>query len=477
MKRSFVYAILLAGFAACAPAAQQGSSGYPTTAPVPGAAREFATPVSVERTLPNGMRVIYVSKPQLPIVQATLITRGGQSDDPAQIQGLGSFTASLLDEGAGGRSALEFAAAVEQLGASLQAGVTWDAAQVNLHVLSEEFPEALQLMADMVIRPDFPANEVERVRQERLTNLARGRDEPARIASNAFSALVYGPEHPYGRLTTEESARRADRQTVVDYHRRFYTPAASTLLLVGDVNPSMQPMIERVFGGWTGANPAPTPVAAPRQLDRTRIYLVDKPGAAQSQMLIGHSGAARNTPDYYALEVMNTLLGGSFTSRLSQNLREAHGYTYGASSGFGFRRGAGPFTAGAAVVTAKTDSAVIEFFREIERIRDEPVSAEELEQTKRYLTLGLPQQLETTGQIASSIAELAIYELPLDYYDDYVRQIMAVTAQDVQRVARQYLQPERAAVVVVGDRATIESGLRALPFGEVEVRPVEEFVR
>lgn len=475
MKRLFACSLLVLTTAACA--STQPVLDYPTTPPVPGAAREFATPVSVERTLGNGMRVIYVSKPQLPIVQATLITRGGQGDDPADIPGLGAFTASLLDEGAAGRSALEFAAAVEQLGASLQAGVTWDAAQVSLHVLSEEFPEALQLMADMVIRPDFPAAEVDRVLQERLTNLARGRDDPARIASNAFSALVYGPDHPYGRLTTEESARRANRRAVVDFHGRFYTPAASTLLLVGDVDPSMQPVIERIFGGWTGANPPPTMVGDPRQLDQTRIYLIDKPGAAQSQVLIGHSGAARDTPDYYALEVMNTLLGGMFTSRLSQNLREAHGYTYGASSGFGFRRGAGPFNAGAAVVTAKTDSAVIEFFREIERIRAEPVSAEELEMTKRYLTLGLPQQLETTGQIASSIAELAIYGLPLDYYDDYVRQIMAVTAEDVQRVARQYLRPDRAAVVVVGDRATIEAGLRALPMGQVEIRAVEEFVR
>ena len=474
MNRLLSGGLLFAAVAACAPAAQLE---YPTTPPVPGPAREFATPVSVERTMANGMRVIYVSKPQLPIVQATLITRGGQTDDPADIQGLGAFTASLLDEGAAGRSALDFAAAVEQLGASLQAGVNWDATQVSLHVLSEEFPEALRLMADMVIRPDFPAPEVDRVLQERLTNLARGRDDPARIANNAFSALVYGAEHPYGRLTTEESARRATRQAVVDYHRRFYTPAASTLLLVGDVDPSMQPLIEQVFGGWSGGNPPPTAVPAPRQLDRTRIYLVDKAGAPQSQIYIGHSGAARDTPDYYALEVLNTVLGGSFTSRLSQNLREAHGYTYGASSGFGMRRGAGPFTAGAAVVTAKTDSAVIEFFREIEKIRAEAVPADELELTKRYLTLGLPQQLETTGQIASSIAELVIYGLPLDYYDDYVSRIMAVTSEDVQRVARQYLHPDRAAVVVVGDRAAIESGLRALPMGVVEIRPIEEFVR
>jgi predicted Zn-dependent peptidase len=308
-----------------APAAARPGPDYPTTAPALGPAPSLRLPTPVRRTLANGMTVIYVPKRDLPVVQATLLTRGGLSDDPAQQPGLAAFAAAMLDEGAGGRSSLQLAEAIEQLGATLSTGAGWD--------------------------------------------------------------------------------------------------------------------------------------------------------AAQSEIRIGHPGVARDTPDFYALTVMNTLLGGSFTSRLMQNLRETHGYTYGAGSSFQMRRGAGPFMATSAVVTAKTDSAVIEFFRELNRIRDEAVPADELERAKNFVALRLPQNFETTGQIAVRIAELVMYDLPLDYYETYVQRIMAVTAADVQRVAREYVRPDRSAIVVVGDRQTIEAGLRALPVGEVEVRRIEEFVR
>ena len=452
-------------------------SAFPTTPPQPGPAPDFTMPAITERSLPNGMRVLYVPRGQLPLVQAVLVTRGGQADDPADRPGLAAFTAGMLDDGAGGRSALELAAEIEQLGASLATGAGWDAAQVSLQVLRNRLPEALALMADVAIRPDFPAAEVDRVRAERLTALARARDEAGAIAANAFAALVFGDDHPYGRLATQEVVAGFDAPLLRDFHQRFYRPGASTLILVGAVDESLHDLVERSFGGWTDA-PVPAVTApAPPADAATRIYLVDRPGSAQSEVRIGHTGVHRATEDFDALQVLNTLLGGSFTSRLNQNLRETHGYTYGAGSTFAMRRGTGPFQASAAVVTAMTDSSVVQFFHELNRIRDEAVPAAELERAKQYVALRLPQQLETTGQLAARLTELVTYDLPLDYYDNYIERILAVDAADVERVAREYVRPDEAVVVVVGDRSIVEAGLRALPFGEVEVRAVEEFVR
>jgi zinc protease len=450
---------------------------FPTTAPEPGPAPALVLPTPVRRTLPNGLTVIYVAKPGLPIVHATLVSRGGLADDPAALPGLASFAAEMLDEGAGGRSALDLAEAVEALGATLTTGAGWDAAQVGLGVLRRNLPQALALMADVVFRPDFPERDIQRIRDERLTELSRARDEARVVAGNAFASLVYGSEHPYGRLATTESVRRIDRRALVDFHGRFFRPGDATLILAGDVDASLHSLVEQTFGAWSGGTASAAAAVARPGEQPSRIFLIDRPGAAQSEIRIGHPAVSRDNPDFYPLTVLNTLLGGSFTSRLNQNLRETHGYTYGAGSSFAMRRGPGPFTASSAVVTAKTDSAVIQFFHELNRIRDEAVPADELERAKNFVALGLPQGFETSAQVAARIAELAIHGLPLDYYNSYVERVIAVTAADVQRVARQYVRPDRSAIVVVGDRQSIEAGLRALPVGAVEIRNVDEFVR
>lgn len=477
-------ALLLAGCAAPAarveaPAPAQGATeAYPTTPPVPGPAPAVQVPQPVRRTLPNGLTVLYVSRPELPAVQATLVTRGGLMDDPATLPGLASFTATMLDEGAGGRSALELADALDLLGASLSTGAGWDAAQVGLYALRSRLPEALKLMGDVVVRPDFPQGEVERIREQTLTELTRARDNPAVVAERALPALVYGAEHPYGRIPATAGVRRIDRAELERFHRTHYRPESSTLVLVGDVDAqAVHPMVEQAFGSWQrGAAPAVPTLAAPAAAT-PRIYLIDKPGAAQSEIRIGHPGVARSDPDYFPLLVMNTLLGGSFTSRLNQNLRETHGYTYGARSSFAMRRGVGPFVAGAAVVTAKTDSALVEFFSELNRIRTEPVPQDELERAKRYLALGLPRGLETNSALASSLADLAVHGLDASFYNSYVDRLMAVTAQDVQRVASRHVRPGEAVIVVVGDRSVVQPGLQATGIAAVEVRDVGEFVR
>lgn len=490
LRAASVFAV--GAFAACAPAAQveapappttappaAPAAEFPTTAPQPGPAASLTLPAPERRTLSNGLEVIYVRQGTLPVVHATLVSRGGQSDDPARWPGLAAFTAGMLDEGAAGRDALELAADLSQLGASLSTSAGSDAAYVNLHVLRTRLPDALALMADVAARPDFPTAELERIRQEELTDLARARDEARVIAGNAFASLVYGEDHPYGRITTTESISSLERDHLRAFHLAFYRPGTSTLVLVGDVDAdALHPVVEEAFGGWDrGSPPAePRPVETP-EIGETAIYLIDKPEAAQSEIRIGHPGISRDHPDYFPLVVLNTILGGSFTSRLNTNLRETHGYTYGASSSFSMRRGAGPFMAGAAVITAKTDSAVIEFFHELNRIREESVPADELARAKSYVALGLPRRFETTQGVAMQIADLETYDQSIDFYNDYVERVMAVTAEDVRRVANEQVRPDRAVVVVVGDRESIETGLRALGIGPVEIRETPEFVR
>jgi zinc protease len=481
LTSALAVAALLAGCgAAVVPPAPQATA-FPATPPALGPAPTVDVPDPVRRTLANGVEVLYVHRPQLPVVSAALVVRGaGTAEDPAVQPGLAAFTAQMLDEGAAGRSSLELADAIDLLGASLTTSAGWDAANASLYVLRANFDAALQLMADVVVRPDFPDDEVQRLRDQQLTELARAVDEPARIAANAFQTLVYGADHPYGRVPHTAAARTLDRGAVARFHAARYRPEAATLVLVGDVDPAVHhAVVERAFGAWRGAGAAASAAAPPVAPDMagTRVYLIDKPGAAQSEIHIGHPGVPRSHPDFYAIQVMNTLLGGSFTSRLNHNLREQHGYTYGAFSGYAMRMGAGPFTAQSAVRTNATDSALVQFFHELERIRTEPIPADDLEKARRYVALGFPRQLETNPAVALRLGEVATYGLDPAFLDTYVQRILAVTADDVQRVAREHVRPDRAVVVVVGDRSLVEGPVRALGLGPVEIRDATEFVR
>jgi predicted Zn-dependent peptidase len=451
---------------------------FPRTPPEPGPAPTLSLPTPERRTLSNGLDVLYVRHGSLPLVHATLLTRGGSAGDPAAAPGLAGFVASMLDEGAGGRDALQLSAALDLLGAELSTAAGTDAAFVDLEVLRSRLPEALRLMADVAARPDFPETELRRLRDERITALTSAADEPRIIAGNAFTSLVFGGEHPYGRLPAVASTRTMDRAALASFHQRYYRPEGSTLILVGDVDAGvLHPEVERAFGGWSGEAAAALAIPRADAPSATRVFLIDKPGAAQSEIRIGHPGVARSSPDYFPLVVMNTILGGSFTSRLNTNLRETHGFAYGASSGFAMRLGEGPFTASSAVFSAKTDSAVAEFFHELRRIRDEPVPADELERARNYVALGLPRRFETAAGVAAQLAELEVYGQTMDFFNGYVPRVMGVTAGDVQRVAREYLHPDRSVVVVVGDVGTVEAGLRATGVGPVEIRQVGEFVR
>ncbi len=464
-------ALILTVFPACGLSAQAVDRGKPPELAPPPALKLPAVQTTL---LPNGLTLAVVEMHKVPVVDVQLLIDAGAARDPSVAPGLATFTATMLQQGAGARSALDVADEAAFLGAQLGTAAGFDGASASIHVPKRRLEAALDLLADVVLRPAFADSEIARQRELRAAQLVQQRDEPVSVANIAFPAIVYGREHPYGHPLngTDSATARLARESVAEFYRTYYRPNGARILVVGDVTLAQaRRLIAARFGGWErGDVPAfPSPAAVPPTAART-VYLIDKPGAAQSVVRIGHLGPVRTTPDWFALEVLNTILGGAFTSRLNQNLRETRGYTYGAFSQFVPRRLNGAFVALASVVTAKTDSSLIEFLKELRRIRDETVAPAELAKAKAYLTLGLPGDFETTGGAAARFRELLSLGLPLDYYDRYVDRINAVTAADVQRVARQYIDPDRFDIVVVGDKTKIEAGIKALNEGPIVYR-------
>ncbi len=457
-------------------AAQQppDRSRAPETGPPPA----LKLPAIQKRQLSNGLPVWIVELHKVPVVQANLVVLSGSADDPAGKFGVANLTASMLLEGAGSRSALEIADAVDFLGADLAANSSSDGSAVRLHVSVTRLAEALPIMADVALRPTFPNDELLRLRAERLTTVIQARDDPETIGQLGFARVLYGTSHRYG--TAQAGTAQTIQSLSVDDVRAFYTsvyrPNNAALLVVGDVTADrVMPLLETHFGKWQAQGPAPQHVALPTppMPAARRVYLVDKPGAPQSQVRIGWVGGPRSTPDFFPIQVMNTVLGGAFSSRLNLNLREKHGYTYGASSFFDMRAAAGPFVAAAGIQTDKTADALKEFFNELTAI-SQLVPADELSRAKRYVSLRFPSGFETTGDISTRLEQVLVYRLPDDYFSTYVQRIEAVTAVDVQRVAQKYVQANRLAVVIAGDRMAIEPGIRALNLGPLTVLTIDE---
>jgi len=468
---------VLCGSLSAAPAAQAPDRSKP---PMPGPPPRLDLPAIERRTLSNGLPVWLVESHEVPLVQVTLLVKAGAGDDPAGKFGVASLTAAMLDEGAGSRDALQLADAVEFLGAALTTAASFDASAVRLNVPLARITEALPLMADVVMRPTFPARELERLRQERLTALLQAKDDPAAVAPLAFARVVFGAGHRYGTgiTGTETTLKGFTVQDLQAFHASMYRPDNSVLIVVGDVKAdTVLPQLEAQFGTWkaAGAAPARKPVPQAGQLAAREITIVDIPGAAQSQIRIGGVGVPRSTPDYFPILVLNTVLGGSFTSRLNQNLREKNQYSYGASSRFDLRLSAGAFQAGAGVQTDKTAEALKEFFNELNGML-QPVPEEELARARNYIALGFPGEFETSGDLSAKLEEMAIYNLPDRYFEEYVDNVQKVTGASVQKAAATYIQPARFAVVVVGDRKVIEPGIRALDLGPVRTMTVDEAV-
>jgi len=445
--------------------------------PQPGPPATLRLPSIQKQKLSNGLAAWIVEDHKVPVAQVNLVALSGTANDPPGKYGVASFVAAMLEEGAGSRSALEIADAVDFLGADLGATTTSDVSAVRLHVPVARLADALPIMGDVALRPTFPRDELDRQRQQRLTSLLQGRDDPATIAAVAFSRVLYGKAHRYGtaQMGTAETIKTFTSDDLRAFYASAFRPDNATLLAVGDFNAAtLVPLLEKTFGSWKPAGAAaPEKLPAVEPPARRQIYLIDKPGAPQSQIRIGSIGVPRSTPDYFPITVMNTILGGSFTSRLNNNLREVHGYAYGAGSGFDMRLGAGPFFASAGVQTDKTAEALTEFFNELNGIL-KPVPAEELARAKNYVSLRYPSGFEATGDISRRLEDALVYHLPDDYFAKYVQNIQAVTAADVQRVAQKYVQPERAAVVVVGDLKTIEPRIRALNLGPITTLTIDD---
>lgn len=447
-----------------------------TQPPPPGPIRPLVFPRIERRRLANDLAVLAVRHGDLPLVTAELVLDAGAAGDPERKAGLAHLTVNTLEAGTGTRSAEQVAWELERLGVELDAEATWDAAMVRITVPLERLEAALELFADLVRHPSFPEAEVERLRDEQLATILQRRKEPRALASDMAAHFIFAPEVPYARplIGTTASVEGLTRDDVEAFYRAHYLPNASSLLFVGDIDAeTARHLADRHFGDWPAGQPETPEFEVVPGVDTTTVFVVDRPGSVQSEIRIGDVGVARHHQDYFPLLVMNTVLGGAFTSRLNMSLRERYGFTYGVRSGFAFRRRPGPFLVQTAVATEVTARAVEEALREMTSLRSVGVTEQEVSAARDYLRGILPLELRTTEQLASRLADLVIFDLPDDYFQQYRERIAAVSAADVHRVAREHLRLDRLTVVVVGDAGRIAPELETLGIGEVKIHQVQ----
>lgn len=441
-------------------------------APAPAAPRPYHFPTVQRKTLPNGLRILAAENHNAPLISLRALVRSGADHDTAEVAGLASLTADMLDEGAGTRDAIRLAEDLGLLGASLGTGSDWDASYISADVLSRNTKAFVDIFADVTLRPTMPVSELERVRNDRLTEIMQQKDEAGAIAGKRFANLLYGTG-AYGNtvIGTAESVSRIKLEDVKAFYAKHYIPNNTSIVVAGDVTPHHIDAIARAFSDWKKAPDPPRPKIAPRSLDASRIYIVDRPQAVQSEIRIGHIGVARGTADYFAISVMNAILGGVFNSRINLNLRERHGYTYGARSTFAFRRDAGPFVIAAPVRNEVTRESVYEVIEELKRIRSGDIEDLELNDVKNYLMGVFPATVQTASDIASRLTDMELYDLPQDYFDRYRENIAAIGKDDIVRVAKKYIDPDRALIVIVGNAAQIREPLGTLgyPIHELDI--------
>jgi len=438
--------------------------------PKPGATPHYVPPRFERRKLSNGLELRIIERHDLPIVTFDLVVKSGETLTPAGKEGLGSIAASLLDEGTNTRDALQVAGELAEIGASLGAAGGLESTTVSLTTLTRHLDQALELYTDVILNPVFPDKELNRLKLQRLAQLKARADDAEQTAASVFPRLIYGVNHPYGRpdLGTPGSVRSITRDDAIAFTKRIMVPGNAVLVVVGDVRTdTIAASLETRFRTWApGPVPrAPSLAITPAPPERRAVYLIDKPAAAQSVLTIGKIGASRRSPDFFALTLMNAILGGQFVSRINMNLREDKGYSYGAESSFSFLRGPGPFEAGGPVQTAVTKESLVELLKELTDITSgRPVTEAELAFAKQRIIQGFPSRFETTFGVAGQVAILVADELPDDEFDHYQSRIEAVAKADVDRVARAYITPEKMAILVVGDRAQIERPLESLSF-------------
>ena len=427
--------------------------------------------------LSNGAELIVTEKHDLPLVAVSIAFVGGSYnfEQPDKL-GTAGITAQMLSEGTTTKTGEQLSDAQQLLGTSISAFVGGESGAIGFTALKDKLEPALVLLADMLVNPTFPAPALERIRGRTLVSLTQAKDQPGTIASNVFSRVLYGDAHPYGRVISEKSVKAITRDDVVAFHRTYFKPGRAVITVTGDVTPAAaKAAVEKALASWeTGGERPKFEYSAPPALRPKTIYLIDKPKSAQSIFSIGLPGPPRDTPDYYAIQVMNHMLGGLFQSRLNHNIREVKGYSYGVRSGFNYGRGPGAFEAGGGIVTAKTDSALIEFMKELQGAQGSvPFTEDEIRQGKESLIQSLPRRFASVNAIGQAVSSIYTQGLPENYYQEFADKINAVTPEDLTRVAKKYIDLDHLNIVIVGDRAAIESQLRQTGIAPITVLDAE----
>jgi len=443
--------------------------------PKPGSERALNLPVPDVFKLSNGLTVYYHYRPGLPVAAADLVFNTGSASNPVDRPGLASFTANMLQQGTESRNAIQIAGEAALLGAEISSSASMDSSGVGASSLTKNFPGALDLISDVVLHPTFPPEEVERRRASRLAAFADERSDPETIVARTSVSALFGPNNPFGYDTsgTEVSVKAMTREDMMKFWKANYVPNNAALVVTGSIPADeLKTLAESKFGAWKSGEVTPPQIGA---LDSTKakIVIVDRPGAQQTMVRLLQMGVDRATPDYPAIEVMNSELGGLFSSRINLNLREEHGYTYGASSTFVYRRSLGYFATGGGIRTDATAPAVTEILKEIHRMIDTPMKPEELSLAKDSQSRSLPGMFETNGGEAGALAEIFVYNLARDYFSKLPERLNAVTAEDAETVAKKYLHPDQLILVCVGDRAKIEPELLKLDLGAIEIRDAD----
>ena len=439
-------------------------------APVNKNVLQVKLPKAQEATLPNGLRIVLLRDPKVPTFTAQMVILSGGLADKPDFRGLASFTAALVREGTSKRSSKEIAEQVDALGATLNSnsGFSSMTSTVTTSGLVENLDQAFDLFADVIRNPAFPADEVEKYKTRTLAQLQFQRSSPQFLAQERFSRAIYG-DHPAAIVAPPaESIKKLTSKDLTAFHSTYYRPNTAILAIVGDVTlKELMPKIEKAFGDWQKADVPTTSIPAAPAPAGSRILLIDRPGSVQTVLTLGTLGIERNSPDYFPLLLADKILGGGPAARLFLNLREDKGYTYGAYSNFGGSRFRGTWASSSEVRTDVTDGAMKEFMFELKRLRDEKVSAEELENAKRAIVGSFALSLEQPQGLLQNIITQKLYDLPADYWDTYPQKVAAITVDDIQKVAQKYIDLDHIQIVAVGDAAKARDVLAK--YGKVEV--------
>jgi zinc protease len=435
--------------------------------PAAGAPRPYRFPDFVRHRLPNGLGVWFVPLPDRELVSVHLLTDAGAATEDEAQGGVAALTAQLLVTGTRDLDAAGFADATERLGIDVGSESSWDSARAGFASLGEHLEAGLALLADMVLAPRLDEGEFDRLKAERLNDILQARAEPGRLADERFLAEVFADDVPYGRLSAgrPETVEPLTVETVRAFHASRYAPNIADIIIAGAFDPDAAlAAVERLFGAWSGSGPGHRPIE-PAAGGGRRVVLVDRPGSVQSEIRVGHIGIDRFDPRYFPAMVTSALLGGTFSSRLNQRLREELGYTYGARASFDPRRSSGPFTATAAVETDVTADSVRELLAVVDGLREAEPSESELADVRDFLVGVFPLRFETTGGIAAAIEPLAVYDLPDEWWHAYRSHLEAVTTADILATARDLIRPDEALILVVGDASKIQADLEGLNLG------------